>query len=143
MHSGSGSTLISRSFLVCSGLHAPQLRKKNNSEALLDIRLLRQILYYILFKVLAVACYNRCPSFNIRIQRPKNQRSFEAIQSFFAFLITSEVLLSQAMSHRPKQVVVGSSNVLWIWEPRYTKSFKDIKVVAINGYPYASILGCW
>ena len=69
----------------------------------------------MLFKILPISFYYRWPSF-----RQHTDTAFKKflifwgdprIDPIFVFFIRSEVLLSQAMSHRPKQVVVRRSNV--------------------------------
>ena len=55
--------------------------------------------------------------------------SYPRIDPFFGIFIRMEVLLSQAMSHRPEQVVVGRSNV---WALRRVR--KDISLEPLQSF---------
>ena len=74
---------------------------------------------YLWFKVLSVASHYFFPSFRQLSETISKKRCVfwgdPRIEPFFDFFIRAEMLMSQAMCHRSKQMVVGWSNVWRVW----------------------------
>ena len=90
----------------------------------------KKLVIHLWFKVLSIAGHYSHLSGSVRIPRRKNWSSFgyPRIDPIFYFFIRPEVLVSQAMCHWSKQVIVRESNV---WRIRCTLHLYHTLIIVI------------